>query len=116
MADPTNEEPTFSSIKQVVEDKIDAFVNKKFRELNYDARQAQPWANNASEEIIKIVQADVSQDFKFMCTLIVLQKGDTGFHMSASCFWESKSDGNFNKKYEFEHYYVIVNFFGIARN
>jgi len=38
MADPTNEEPTFSSIKQVVEDKIDAYVNKKFRELNYDAR------------------------------------------------------------------------------
>jgi hypothetical protein len=38
MADPSNEEPTFGSIKKIVEDKIDAFVNKKFRELDYDAR------------------------------------------------------------------------------
>ena len=94
-------EATFGQIKKKVEDKIDSFINKKFKEQAYDARQAQKWANGASEEIIKQIQDEVGSDFKFMCTLIVLQKGDTGFHMSASCFWESKSDGNFNKKYEF---------------
>ena len=35
--------------------------------------------------------------------------------MSASCFWDSKNDGNFSKKYPFEDYYVIINVFGFAR-
>jgi len=91
-------------------------VNKKFHGQKYDARQAQQWSNEASEELIKASQTEVSTDYKFMATLIVLQKGDSGFHMSASCFWESKNDGNFNKKYDFEDFYVIVNFFGITRN
>ena len=47
--------------------------------------------------------------------MIILQKGDSGFHMSASCFWDSKNDGNFSKKYPFEDYYVIINVFGFAR-
>lgn len=75
----------------------------------------QKWANQASEEIIKRVQEELSQDYKFMCMLIILQKGDAGFHMSASCFWEQKADGNFNKKYDFEDFYVIVNFFCMTR-
>lgn len=106
----------FGEIKHRVEDIVDTFIPKRFREQVYDAKQAQKWANNASEEIIKRVQEEIGQDYKFMCTIIILQKGESGFHMSASCFWENKSDGNFNKKYEIEDYYVIVNFFGITRS
>ena len=106
----------FSEIKHQIEDIIDNFINREFREKPYDARQAQIWANKASEEIIKRIQDDLGQDYKFMCTIIILQKGESGFHMSASCFWESKCDGNFNKKYDFEDYYAIINFFGISRN
>lgn len=91
----------FSAVKSRVEDIIDGFVNKKFREMSYDGKLMQKWANQASEEIIKRVQDELSQDHKFMCMLILLQKGDAGFHMSASCFWEQKADGNFNKKYDF---------------
>ena len=36
--------------------------------------------------------------------------------MGASCFWEAKHDGNFSKKYDFEDFYIICNFFGITRN
>jgi dynein light chain Tctex-type 1 len=78
----------FGEIKSRVEDIIDNFVGKKFRDQVYDAKQAQRWANQSSEEIIKCVQEELSQDYKFMCTIIILQKGESGFHMSASCFWE----------------------------
>jgi hypothetical protein len=50
---PLENEPSFMQIKKKVEDKIDSFINKKFKEQAYDARQAQKWANGASEEIIK---------------------------------------------------------------
>jgi hypothetical protein len=73
MEESTQEgEVSFGIIKKTVEDKIDTFINKKFKDLAYDARQAQKWANSGSEEIIKLIQEEVGSDFKFMCTLIVL--------------------------------------------
>ena len=114
MTDSLDVKP-FVEIKQKVEDVIDNYINKKFKGRPYDAKQAQNWANNSSEEIIKHVQEQIGQDYKFMCSLIILEMGTSGFHMSASCFWDSKNDGNFSKKYPFTDYYVIINVFGFAR-
>jgi len=33
-------EVSFGTIKKTVEDKIDTFINKKFKDVAYDARQA----------------------------------------------------------------------------
>ena len=55
-------------------------------------------------------------ELKFTCTVIILQKADSGFHMSASCFWDHECDGNINKKYDFQDMYVICNFFAISRS
>jgi len=45
---------------------------------------------------------------------MIIQKGDCGFHMSASCFWSHGPDGNFNKKFDFPDFYCIVNVIGAA--
>ena len=106
----------FNDHKAEVEAIIGKEINAQFKDKSYEPKQAQAQANQTTEAIIKAVQENLNQHFKFMCSLIVLTKGDSGFHMSASCFWESKSAGNFNRKFEFEDFYVIVNFFGISRN
>ena len=106
----------FSDIKSKVEDIIDSVVQKNFQSKPYEAKSIQHLVNLASEEIIKQCQEEISTNYKFMSTLIALQKGEAGFHMGASCFWEAKCDGNFNKKYEFDEFYLVVNFFGITRN
>ena len=46
---------------------------------------------------------------------MVLQKGDVGFHMGGSCFWETQSDGCYCKKVDFPEYTVIVKIYGVAR-
>ena len=106
----------FTHVKNKVEDIVDHYVQQKFLNRRYDTRDAQSWSNEASDEIIQRVEREVSSEYKYMCTVIILGKGDSGFHMSASCFWESKSDGNFNKKWEFEDFYLICNFFGVSRS
>ena len=106
----------FSDIKSKVEDIIDSVVQKNFQSKPYEAKSIQHLVNLASEEIIKQCQEEISTNYKFMSTLIALQKGEAGFHMGASCFWEAKCDGNFNKKYEFDEFYLVCNFFGITRN
>ena len=51
-----------------------------------------------------------------MVTLVCLERAEVGFHMGASCFWEANHDGNFSRKYDFDEYYIVCNFFGITRN
>ena len=97
-----------------IEEMIDDLIFKSYKDRIYDPKEAQKWCNDQTEVIIKLLQ-DLNKDLKFMANMIILQRGDSGFHMSASCFWDSKNDGNFSKKYPFEGFYVIVNVFGFAR-
>ena len=106
----------FTDIKTRVEDVIDTVVRRHFSNKTYDSRAMQGLVNLASEEIVKQCQEEISPDYKYLATLSCLQKGESGFHMGAACFWEAKQDGNFNKKYDFEDFYIVSNFFGITRN
>ena len=115
VVEATQDVKPFSEQKAKVEEIVDSIVAKKFTQA-YDSKQGQKWANHVTEEIIKTVQEECGQDYKYLCTIIVLQKGEMGFHMSASCFWEQKHDGNYNKKYDKGDYWVIVNMLGITRN
>ena len=68
----------FNDYKHDIEKIIDEVIQKKFasdlnpdqRWKDYEAREAQRWSSEASEEIIKKAQ-DVSKGFKFNCTVIV---------------------------------------------
>ena len=81
---------TFGDVKNKVEDIIDTFLTKEFGPRQYDPQQAQMLSNDASEAIIKQVQQELGEgiELKFTATIIILQKADAGFHMSASCFWD----------------------------
>ena len=105
---------TFQDMRSQIEEKIDELIFNTFKQKIYDSKEAQKWCNDTSEVIIKLLQ-EINKDLKFTANMIILQKGDSGFHMSASCFWDSKNDGNFSKKYPLEDYYVIINVFGFAR-
>ena len=105
---------SFQDMRSTIEEKIDDLVFKGFKDRIYDSKEAQKWCNDTSEVIIRLLQ-EINKELKYTANMIILQKGDSGFHMSASCFWDSKNDGNFSKKYPFEDYYVIINVFGFAR-
>ena len=58
--------------------------------------------------------SEIQKVVLYMCVVVFLiRAGDVT--ITASCFWDSKNDGNFSKKYPFEDYYVIINVFGFAR-
>ena len=88
-------------------EKVDDLIFKTFKNRSYDPKDAQKWTNDMSEVIIKVLQ-DSNKDLKCVVNMIILQRGDSGFHMSASCCWDSKNDGNFCKKYPFEYSHVSI--------
>ena len=105
---------TFAEMHQQIEEKVDDLIFKTFKNRKYDSKDAQKWTNDMSEVVIKVLQ-EINKDLKFVVNMMILQKGDSGFHMSASCFWDSRNDGNFSKKYPFDGFYVIINLFGFSR-
>ena len=111
-----NTEYQFDTIKIQVEKVIDEVVNKKCRDIPaYDAKQGQQWSNEIAEEIVRQSQNIAGKNFKVQCVAMILNKETSGFHMSASCFWDSKQDGNLNKRYEFTTFWAIITLFGISR-
>ena len=67
--------------------------------------------------MVKHSQEYAGKNFKLQAIAMVLNKETSGFHLSASCYWDKEQDGNINKKYDqFETFYVIVTLFGISRN
>ena len=63
---------SFSEIKNKIEDICDKYIQKHLSGKRYDSRNAQSWANQATEEIIKQSQEEVSVEYKYCCTLIIL--------------------------------------------
>ncbi len=106
----------FDSIKGEIEKIIDTVVNEKCKGIaQYEARQGQQWSNEIAEEIVRQSQVQAGKNFKIQCVSMILNKETSGFHMSASCFWDSKQDGNINKRSEFPTFWVITTLFGISR-
>ncbi len=107
---------SFDSLKPRIESIIDQVVLDLCKDKQYAPTEGQKWSNEVAEEIVKRTQGIVEKNFKVQCLAMILNKETSGFHMSASCFWDAKADGNINKKIDFSTFYVIITLFGIARN
>lgn len=53
-----------------------------------------------AEKIVQKAQDLAGKNFKLQCMAMVLNKETSGFHLSASCYWDANSDGNINKKFD----------------
>ena len=116
VANDATREYQFDTIKARIEGVIDQVVQAKCRDIgNYDAKQGQTWSNEIAEEIVRRSQEFAGKNFKLQCVAMILNKETSGFHMSASCFWDSRQDGNINKRYEFATFWAIITLFGISR-
>ena len=111
----SNSSKQFSSIRQQLEDITEAKVREQLKNYTYDANTAQEQSNKIAEAIVKECQVIAGKLFKLQCIAMVLNRDTTGFHLSASCYWDANNDGNVNKKFDFETCYVIITMFGTAR-
>ena len=89
----------FETIKGKIEQIIDQVVMDKCKNVaQYDPNKGQQQSNEIAEEIVRKAQEYAGKNFKIQCVAMILNKETSGFHMSASCFWDSKQDGNINKR------------------
>eukprot|EP00347_Sterkiella_histriomuscorum_P015788 403355678 len=107
----------FQAIKPTIESIVDQKVKEIFEGYVYDGATGQEYSNRVAEAIVKEAQQHANKNFKLQAIAMVLNKETTGFHLSASCYWDSTQDGNINKKFDnYDTFYVIITLFGISRN
>ena len=102
----------FDKIKGDVQSLIKKTIDVTLKDKKYDNKDAPNWAHSISEGIVKGLP-DVSKDFKYSVTCIILSKTECGLHLCSSCFWNSQTDGSIVERWEGEMY-CLVTVFGFA--
>ena len=103
----------FSSIKEKVTEVVRVTVTEELDKKQYTAKEGPTWAHTISEKVVRQLP-DISKDFKYSVSCIILNKNEGGLHMSSSCYWNAVSDGNVVFKWENDNMYCIVSLFGFA--
>ena len=96
-------------IKQIAQDVLYSYCADEER-AEYDRARpqtAQVWISDISAEIInELKQRDFG--FKFTCTVIILQKGESGMHLGATNLWHPNTDGTVTVQYDKNETYTAI--------
>lgn len=55
-----------------------------------------------------------SEDFKFLVTVIILEKKNGGFHLFSTCYWDQEQDGTVTVRWDNPTMHCIVTVFGVT--
>lgn len=73
----------------------------------YHSTEAQTWAADISEQVVLALK-DISTEYKYGVTCVLLQKGEAGVHISSNYFWDFTRDGSFVVKWENDSMHCVL--------
>lgn len=56
----------------------------------------------------------MSDGFKYIVSVVILQKNNTGFHLFSTCYWDQSMDGTVTVQWDSKSLHCIVTVFGVA--
>jgi dynein light chain Tctex-type 1 len=109
--EPNNFSEMCENVKNIMTEVIQSYKTKACC-LNYNFNEASTLTHEIAEKLISIV-SKVYESYKFAATCILLNKKEGGLHMSSSCYWDEKTDGNITINDSNEALYFILTVFAI---
>ena len=111
-------EQSFSSIvlsmqKDQAQSAAQRFLTDILEAKTYSQGEVQNWTAEVSEKVALALK-DLSSNFKYAVTCVIMQKGEAGLHISSTCFWDSSTDGSFSIKWENATMHCILNVFALV--
>lgn len=64
-------------------------------------------------DIVSIL-TDYSEEFKYVISVVILEKKNGGFHLFSTCFWDEKRDGTVTVRWKNRSMHCVVTVFGIT--
>ena len=87
----------------LINNTIKFFIGEK-----YIHDEAQNWANDISEQIILLISEKRIPNYKFICSITIIQKGNSSLNYSSTCLWSPADDKSFIVKFENDYLHCFV--------
>jgi dynein light chain Tctex-type 1 len=88
-------------------------VDSVLASATYQHTKVPQWTNSVIESCMKKLK-DLNKPFKYITTVVIMQKNGAGLHTATSCYWDITTDGNATLRWENKTLYCIVSVFGLA--
>lgn len=110
MADQFEFPPLCKSILLLATDVMTTVLDGKV----YSAAKTAEWIDGIGSTLLVKLRDDVSPNFKFIVSTIIVQKVGAGLHYECAALWDSATDGSVTSKFENETITCICAVIGIA--
>ena len=103
----------FSQIREEINQIGEKTAERHLDGRVYSAADVQSFTTKISEEVVRELQI-FNNNFKYTVVCTIMQKGDSGLHMSSSCFWNTGTDGSLAVRFDNASLVCVINIFALA--
>ncbi|KAF7455944.1 Tctex-1 family protein [Cryptosporidium felis] len=105
---------SFSSIKDGVQDCIITSINSVLdQSTEYNASEVTTWVDSITTQCLESLRK-LSEKFKYIVSVIVLQRSPAGFHLFTTCYWDQANDGSVTHRWDNKNLHCVVVVYGVA--
>ena len=97
------------SVQQIATESLSSHLEGK----RYTPIKIQDWMDTINMTCIERLK-EISPNFKFISSCIIMQKLGTGLHYDCASHWDTKTDGCLTTKFENDSIVALLTVFGIA--
>lgn len=98
-----------------VETAVKSAIGSVLNDVMYTPKKVNDWSNNILVGTLKGLQS-LNRPFKYVVTVIIMQKNGAGFTSVASTYWDTTKDGLCKVTWENKTVQCIVTVFGMSVN
>ena len=102
-------------IVEDIESTIKSAIGTTLADSTYNFSKVNDWSNNVIAAALKGLQS-LNRPFKYILTVIIMQKNGAGLTSVASTYWDTNKDGVCKVLWENNTMHCIVTCFGLAVN
>ena len=91
----------FNKLKEDVSGKADEILKSVLESSKYSPGKTTEWIDKIGSQMISNLR-DISPNFKYIVSTVILQKMGAGFHSEVTSYWDQSTDGVVLSKFENE--------------
>lgn len=103
------EEFAVEDVETVIKNAIGVVLN----DTSYTPNKVNDWSNNIIAAALKGLQS-LNRPYKYVLTVIIMQKNGAGLVTATSTFWDTSKDGLCNVTWENNTMHCIVTVYGLS--
>ena len=103
----------FQSFKSKIQDIVSVAVKKKLEDKTYKPELVKGWCEEIIRDVLKQLNAEEFQPFKYLANCLVLSKRSNGVHTVTMSLWDPANDGSVTEQYSNDTMQCIVTVWGL---